>query len=227
MTALKLIVENDFRDFDVILEQENPESIKKLKIRGPYIVSEQKNANGRTYRKSIMESAVNDFKRDFIETGRALGELNHPTHTEIDQKQACHRIIDLVEDGNSWIGTSLVLCSSQDGKIRGTPNGDILASIIQYGGKPGMSTRGVGSINESNVVDAYKMITVDCVSSPSGPGCFINGILESKNFMIDVHGDIIEASYNTLEKNLEKLPRHIDEKNEFLVSVIRSFIESI
>lgn len=224
---LKLITETDFRDYDVIIEQENPDAPKFLKVKGPYIVAEEKNANGRIYKRNIMESSVSTFKKELIDTGRAFGELNHPTHTEIDQKEVCHRVLDLVQEGNIWVGTSIILCSSPDGKIKGTPNGDILASILQHGGKPGMSTRGVGNINESGVVDEYQLITVDCVSNPSGPGCFVNGILEARNFMIDQHGDIVEIAYEKLEKDLMNLPTKMEEKNDHIIKVLKEFIKSI
>ena len=229
MNNLKLIIENEFRDYDVIVEQENPQSPKFMKITGPYIVAEEKNANGRIYKQNIMESAVEDYIDEYIKSGRAMGELNHPTHTEIDQKEVCHRVVDLKQDGNVWTGTSIVLCSSEDGKIKGTPNGDILASILQHGGKPGMSTRGVGNITESGIVDEYKLITIDAVSNPSGPGCYVDGILEAKSFMIDNHGDIVETAYNKLETKLEKMPNSniVTIKEDYMVNIIKEFIKSI
>jgi len=225
MDQLKLIIENDIYDYDIILEQDNANSPKFFKIRGPYVVANQKNANGRVYDASMMECSVNNFVTEMVSTGRALGELNHPDHTEIDPQRVCHRITSLSRDNNQWIGESIVLSSSPDGTIKGTPCGDILAAILQHGGKPGMSTRGVGNIDESGLVNEYKLITVDSVSSPSGPGCFVDGILESKNFMINTHGDIIESAYRQFENGVKNLPSH--EKKAYLETILKKFIESI
>ena len=229
--ALKLIVEHDFFDYDLILEQENKESPKFLKIKGPYIVANKKNANGRIYNLDEMIPEVSRFVTEMVDTGRALGELNHPTSPVIDHSKACHRVTKLTQDGFTWIGESIVLSSSADGTIKGTPNGDILASILQHGGKPGMSTRGIGMVSEcSGMVKQYKIVTVDCVSNPSGPGCFINGILESKDFIINQHGDIVESAYEKFENGLMNIPGHStvsDAGKVYLDSVIREFIKNV
>jgi len=228
---MKLIVENDFNDFDIIIEQENPNKQKSIRVKGPYIVTEKKNANGRVYDEGLMDRCVNEWMKTTVAAGRALGEMNHPPHTEIDQERACHRVTDMVKDGKLWIGESVVLTSSPDGTIKGTPMGDILASIIQHGGKPGMSTRGVGEISESGRIDKdYKLITVDCVANPSGPGCFVNGILESKNFIIDTYGDIIEKQYEKFENGLKDIPTHstrTDLGQAYVQNLIEQFIEGM
>ncbi len=229
--SLKLIVEHDFYDYDLLLEQENANSPKFLKVKGPYIVANKKNANGRVYNLDEMIPEVNRFIVEMVDSGRALGELNHPTSQLIDHSKACHRVTKLSREGNVWIGESIVLSSSADGSIKGTPNGDILASILQHGGKPGMSTRGIGMVSEgTGMVKEYKIITVDCVSNPSGPGCFVNGILESKDFMINVHGAIVESAYDTFENGLADIPGHVttsDIGKQHLELIIRQFINNI
>lgn len=228
---MKLIVENDFNDFDLIIEQENPNAHKFIRVKGPYIVTEQKNANGRVYDKGLMEKCVEEWRKTCVNQGRALGEMNHPPHTDIDQERACHRVTDITQDGKIWIGESVVLTSSPDGSIKGTPMGDILASILQHGGKPGMSTRGVGEISESGRIDKdYKLITVDCVANPSGPGCFVNGILESKEFVVDTYGDIIEKHFEKFENGLKNIPTHsthTDLGKAYVSSLIENFIENM
>ena len=225
--ALKLIIEPDILDYEVILEKENEKSPSSLKIKGPYIVCEKRNTNGRLYKNELMDTVVENYQKDYIDGGRSFGELGHPQSPEINGKDVCHRVMSLVKEGDQWIGTSVVLCSSPDGKVRGTPNGDILASILQYGGKPGMSTRGVGKIRKDGLVERYKLIAPDVVNNPSADGCFVNGILESKSFMIDQYGSIVEMAYEKLEKDLSTLPTKIDEKSEKLVRVIREFIQNI
>lgn len=225
--ALKLITENDIHDYSVILEQENEKSPRTLKIKGPYIVCEKVNTNGRLYKHELMDRVVEDYQKDYIGGGRSFGELGHPQSPEINNKDVCHKVTSLVKDGDIWVGESVVLCSSPDGKIRGTPNGDILASILQYGGKPGMSTRGVGKIRKDGLVEKYKLIAPDVVNNPSAEGCFINGILESKNFMIDQYGTVVEMAYENLDAGLRCLPNRSNEKNDHLEKIIREFIKSI
>lgn len=228
---MKLICESDFHDYDFIIEQQNKESPRFYKIRGPYIIAEKKNANGRKYSRELMEKVVNTFTESMINTGRAFGELNHPPHTNINFERVCHRVTGLKQEGNMWIGESIVLSSSADGSIKATPMGDILASILQHGGKPGVSTRGVGEINENNEIkDNFSLIAIDAVSDPSGPGCFVNGILESKSFMINTHGDIIEQAYVNLENGLKEIPSHsikTDEGKIYVESLLNKFLNSI
>ena len=135
----------------------------------------------------------------------------------------------------NWVGSSIVLASDPVHNIKGTPKGDIAAALINYGTKLGFSTRGVGEINEStNEVTEFHLCTIDLVSNPSigifcdsnGNRC-VNGILESKNFMIDTHGAVVECAYGKLEKKLEKLPKHSDAKQELLGNAVASFFKNL
>ena len=226
MSPLKLIVENDYHDFEVIVEQANPNEHKTIKVKGPYLVANKKNANNRVYTRDILEKAVKDFGDKMIKTNRAMGELNHPTHTVIDPRQVCHKINSLIQDNDTWIGESTILSTSADGKIKGTPNGDILASIIQHGARPGMSSRGVGEIGRGGKIDKeYALVTIDSVLDPSGPGCFVEGILESKDFMINTHGEIVEMAFDNFEKGIYTLPKK--ERDEYLYSCFTNFVKNI
>jgi hypothetical protein len=220
---MKLICEHElnFQHLHILEEQKNNGEGKSIKVVGPYIVTEEKNANGRVYNKEHMMEAVKKYYEEFIKTSRSVGELNHPESVEIDYNNACHLITNLKQDGNIWIGESTILS--------GTPKGDLLAGLITNGVKVGMSTRGVGDVDSSGNVGAYNLITVDVVSNPSAgkQGAWVNGIFESKNFLIDAYGDIIEEGYNKLEKDLSKLPKKIDSKNEKIVNSIKDFIKLI
>jgi len=219
MNTLKLISEVVTYDFDIIEEQANEHQSRKMMLRGPMIITEKKNGNGRTYLTPIMEKSVDLFQKDFIDTSRAVGELNHPTSIDVNFNNACHLITELKQEQNIWIGQSNVLL--------GTIKGDLLAGLLNNGVKVGMSTRGVGNINDRKEVDQYKLITVDVVHEPSGPGCFMEGILESKNYMINEHGDIVEIAYDKLERKIMNLPRHSDEKSQQIAEAIRSFLTTI
>jgi len=216
-TYLKLIQETALYDLVILQEQENVHAPKRYRFKGPYAVAEQENANRRKYPERVLDEAVHHYIKDYINTSRAVGELNHSDKAEVDYNNACHKILSMEKDGKQWIGESQVLL--------GTPKGDLLGGLLMNEVKVGVSTRGVGSImKENNTVNVYKLITVDVVYDPSAPGAFVDGILESKNFMINNHGDIIEVAYTNLEKSLNSLPTK--NANEFLIDAINKYLNS-
>jgi len=230
---LKLITDEHItlNDIEYITEQTNSNAPKFIKIKGPYIVAERRNANKRLYKRNLMENSIKEYVDHKINSGRGYGELNHPPSSEVNMDRACHIIQSLTPyetDKNIWIGESVIL-SSSNGRI-GTPCGDIVASIIQHGGKVGVSTRGVGEINEDNIVEKdYKLICVDVVTEPS-IGDFCDGILESKNFMINTHGEVVEYAYEKLNKQLKTIPSGTTlsiEGKQHMYRILKEFINSI
>lgn len=234
MNFMKLIHEDIFCDYEIINEQKNPDAPKFLKIKGPYIVTEKKNINGRIYSRELMIETVKEFKTNWIDTKRAYAELNHPNYAVIDPTKACDLCTSLEQDKNDpniWIGESVVCSTDHKHNIIGTPNGDIVASLLQHGGRIGKSTRGVGQISEASKVDKnYKLITIDTVVDPSGPGCFVEGILESKNFMINNYGDIVEMAYDSFENGIKNIPGHSTKTligEAYVVGLFDNFIKNI
>ncbi len=218
---LKLIVENDINDVKVITEKvESGGSIIKLK--GPYIIADKLNGNKRKYDYQTLKPVVDSFIKEYVDKNRALGELEHPEYAHINPERSAVRITSLIEDNKTWIGESIVLASDPKRGVRGTPQGDILASLIQYNTSLGFSTRGVGQVDEG-VVKNYKLCTIDCVANPS-IGEFVDGILESKDFMINTHGTIVEASYDMLQKGLNNMQRSSNEK---IYTLLKSFLNEI
>jgi len=215
---LKLIVEDNFFDYDIIVEQQNPNKPKNLKIRGPYIVTGKKNQNDRSYDEGVMEQTVNDYQTMILDK-RAVGELNHPKSVSVDYERGCHKITSLTKDGNIWIGESNVL--------RGLPKGDILYHLLENDVKVGMSTRGVGKADSYGRVTQYKLIAVDAVSDPSADEAWVDGILESKDYMINTYGDVVEVAYDILNKNLSHIPNTSTEKDEYIVECLKKFLKSI
>jgi uncharacterized linocin/CFP29 family protein len=69
---MKLIRE-EIEKVEVITEEKNGK--KLLYIQGPFLQTEQKNRNGRVYRRSVMEREVKRYADEHISKGRALGEL--------------------------------------------------------------------------------------------------------------------------------------------------------
>jgi hypothetical protein len=224
-TYLKLIVEDDFNDYKTVITENAETGTKKIKLVGPYIVADKNNNNKRKYIYDELKPEVDRFIKEVVECNRALGELEHPKYAHINPERAAIKIESLVlnESEKTWTGTSVVLASDPKNNIKGTPMGDILASLVQYGTKLGFSTRGVGTIEDA-IVKNYRITTVDCVTNPS-IGEFVEGILESKSFIVNTHGMILEANYNELEENLKKI--HRKNKQEQLKKIVSTFVNNI
>lgn len=206
-------------------------------IEGVYAVADSTNGNGRSYPYELLKEEIDRFTEEMVKTGRALGELEHPSYAEINPAESAIRILDLWEDNKTWVGKSCILASAPEFGIRGTPKGDILLSLVQYGTKMGFSTRAVGDLNEDETkVTDMKLCTIDCVGNPSiGSFCqsngdrFVNGILESKNFVISNHGEIYEAPYRKLESRLSKRPNTFitEKRNADLFKAVDCFFKSL
>jgi hypothetical protein len=152
------------------------------KNKTPYIVgvfasAEVKNANGRKYRKDILDREVNKFIDEKIKTKTAWGELLHPESGEINLDRAAIMVESLEWRGNDVIGKA---------KILSTPMGEIVKSLVREG-NIGISSRGLGTVNESGYVNEdFTLLCWDIVADASNPGSkFMNGILEGKTFEIN------------------------------------------
>jgi hypothetical protein len=224
-TYLKLIVESDFNDYKTIITENSETGVKKIKLVGPYIIADKNNNNKRRYIYDELKPEVERFIKEIVECNRALGELEHPKYAHINPERAAIKIESLVlnESEKTWIGESVVLATDTKNNIKGTPMGDILASLVQYGTKLGFSTRGVGTIEDA-IVKNYRITTVDCVTNPS-IGEFVEGILESKSFIVNTHGMILEANYNEFEESLKKLQRK--NKAEQLKKIVGVFVSKL
>lgn len=215
--SLRLLVETPASEeqFEYIEEQKNIKGQSVMKIRGPYMACEEVNKNKRIYTESDMAREVDRYVQEMVIPKRALGELNHPASAEVDLERACHMVTSLRKDGNVIYGESVVLT---------TPVGMIVRSLINDGVKVGMSSRALGQLEEQsdgiNRVNEMRLIAVDCVADPSCPKAFVNGILESKQFVLGIDGKL-EEFYDKLESNIKNLPRR--DVESFLKEQIISF----
>lgn len=165
-----------------------------------------------------MAKEVQRYNEEFVSKNRALGELEHPQSATVNSERACHLITELHMEGNKVIGKS---------KILSTPLGEVMKCLIRDGVKMGMSSRALGSLVEKggvNHVENMKLIAVDAVADPSAPGAFVNGILESKSFVLKQNG-LYEEVYDTFESRLTQLPRR--DVDLHLREAIIHFINSI
>lgn len=199
---LNLLVEKpDLEDnFEYIVEENNRKEPSTMFIKGPYMMAEGVNKNKRLYPIDELRMEVTRYNEEMVEPGRAMGELNHPTSADVDLERACHIVTELYEENNVFYGKSKVLT---------TPCGQIVRSLINDGVKVGMSSRALGTLEESrghNVVRNMRLVAVDCVADPSFPKAFVNGILESKQWVVTQEGKY-EELYEKLSKSLVNLPR--------------------
>lgn len=234
MKELRLITEK-VNDVQILCEN-SPDKPRTLKFKGIFLQSEKRNGNNRIYPYKELKPEVDRFVEEMVKTNRALQELEHPERCDINPDRACARILSLEEDNKQWIGESVILCSDEKHNVHGTVCGDILAGIASYGTAFGVSSRAMGEVNKDGIVSDLHLVTADVVLNPSiGEMCnsnanrFVNGILESKSFVIDTHGRIVEHAYEKLEKKLSRMPntRISSKKAEYLGAAVTEFFNSL
>lgn len=197
---MKLIAEYVDQDLACIVEK-NEAGDKSYVIEGVFAQAEQKNRNGRIYPKAIMESAVNKYVKEQVAQKRAVGELNHPEGPTVNLDKVSHLITDLKFEGNDVIGKASIL---------DTPNGKIVKGLLDGGVKLGVSTRGMGSLENRGgvmyVKEDFLLNTVDIVQDPSAPGAFVNGIMEGVDWVWN-NGVIEPQVIEEMETEIKTAPK--------------------
>ena len=205
---------------DVQYIQEEKNGKKDLYIEGVFLQSNLKNRNGRVYPKEIMQKEVARYTEQQIDKNRALGELGHPDGPTVNLDRVSHMIVSLKENGDNWIGKA---------KILDTPMGKVAASLIEAGAQLGVSSRGLGSIKErsgvSEVQDDFMLATAaDIVSDPSAPDAFVQGIMESREWVM-VDGVWAAREVEQAQKIIESASSHELETTK--MAVFSSFLEKV
>ena len=196
---MKLI--SEFTDQRLEFVTENTDGTKKYVIEGIFAQAEQKNRNGRIYSKSVMEKALDKYNEDQVSKGRAVGELNHPSGPTVNLDKVSHSIKKLDLEGNDVMGKATIL---------DTPMGNIVKGLLDGGVQLGVSTRGMGSLEQRNGANYVKgdflLNAVDIVQDPSAPSAFVNGIMEGVEWVWN--NGIIEAqAIERMETEIKKAPR--------------------
>ena len=216
---MKLITE-EIEQVEVIVENRNGK--KNLFIEGVFLQSEMKNRNGRMYPKSTLAREVGRYNENFVEKGRALGELGHPDGPTVNLDRVSHKIVSLKESGNNFVGKA---------KILSTPMGKIASNLLGEGVKLGVSSRGVGSLQKTregiNVVgeDFTLATAADIVADPSAPDAFVDGIMEGKDWVWD--GGILRERLAT--KTYKQINTLVDQNklDEKKLSVFEDFLANL
>ena len=184
---------------------------KKYSIRGPFMQAEVKNRNGRIYPMPVLEKEVAKYNKNFVQQNRAFGELGHPDGPTVNLERVSHRITSLRPDGQNFIG---------EAKIMDTPMGKIVKNLMDEDCKLGVSSRGMGSLDERGGAkyvrdDFYLATAADIVADPSAPNAFVEGIMEGKEWVWN-NGALIESELVELKRKFDVKQRNRDVKMESL-----------
>ena len=205
MYTVKLISESA-EDVEYIVE-EKENGKKNYKIRGIFMQADVKNRNGRVYPLDVLQKEVAKYNKNFIRENRAFGELGHPEGPTVNLERVSHMVTELHPDGKNFIG---------EAKIMETPMGKIVKNLIDEGAKLGVSSRGMGSLEQKNGAnyvrdDFYLATAADIVADPSAPNAFVEGIMEGKEWVWD-HGSLVEAHVAEMKKVFDVKKRQRDAK---------------
>jgi len=197
MSTVKLISE-EISDVEYLTEEQE-DGKKNYKIKGIFMQADLKNRNGRVYPMEILQKEVNRYNKEYIKENRAFGELGHPDGPTVNLERASHMITALYPDGKNFIG---------EAKILSTPMGNIVKNLMDEGAKLGVSSRGMGSLDQKNGAnyvrnDFYLATAADIVADPSAPSAFVEGIMEGKEWVWD-HGALVEAELAQAKERINK-----------------------
>ncbi len=173
---------------------------KNLYIEGTFLVGDKVNKNNRMYKMDTLRNEVTRYNEEYIKTNRALGELGHPDTPSLNLERVSHKIVSLVEDGNTFYGKALIL---------ETPYGQIVKNFLENDVSIGVSSRALGSVIQTRegynlVQDDLRLATAaDIVADPSAPGAFVNGIMENKEWMM-VEGHFVEKDFDYAKSQIKK-----------------------
>jgi len=177
---MKLITER-IEEVQYITEAKEDGS-KNFYIEGIFLQSAIKNRNGRMYPEEVMDKEVGRYIKEAVDAKTALGELGHPNGPQINLDRVSHRIVELRKDGSNYVGKAI---------ISETPMGNIAKGIMGCGGRLGVSSRGMGTVKPNKdgineVQSDFRLATAaDIVADPSAPDAWVNGIMESMEWVYD------------------------------------------
>ena len=214
---MKLITEMN-QDVKFLTEKKE-DGTKSVYIEGIFMQAEKPNRNGRMYGRGIMEREVQKYQ-ELINEKRSLGELGHPPNPSINLNQVSHMITGLKFEGNDIHGKA---------KILDTPMGKIAKNFIEEGVRLGVSSRGLGSVRLNKegineVQDDFHLATVDIVADPSAPDAFVQGIMESAEWILE-NGVWKAIQIEQAQNNIRKASKA--DLNKVKLQVFEQFLRAI
>lgn len=224
--ALKLITET-INDVKALVEEVATDAGKKKAyfIEGIFMQGNKENQNGRVYPTPTLAREMQRYQKEYIDRNRAFGELGHPDSPTVNLDRVSHMITGLQQDGDNFVGRAKVMVH--------TPMGNIVKALIDEGAQLGVSSRGLGSLDQRNgimeVQDDFHFSTVDIVADPSAPDAFVRGIMEGKSWVWE-SGALKECAVEELAQNIERvhLPTvSAEERSAVLVESFHQFLSAL
>jgi hypothetical protein len=214
---MKLICEVN-EEIEILTEEKNGQ--KAYFIEGTFLQGDIKNRNGRVYEFKMLKDKVEQYRKEFVEQKRAFGELGHPDGPTINLERVSHMIMELGPDGKNFYGKA---------KIMDTPYGKIVKNLMDEGAKLGVSSRGVGSLEEKNganyVKDDFRLSTAaDIVADPSAPDAFVRGVMEGREWIYE-NGLLVAKEIDEIKDTIRKTSsRKLEEQ---MVKAFQRFINRL
>ena len=216
---MKLITE-EIEKVELIVEEKNGK--KNLFIEGIFLQANKPNRNKRLYEMNILEKEVKRYNENFVQKGRALGELGHPDGPTVNLDRVSHKITMLERRGDNFVGKA---------KILETPMGKIASNLLSEGVSLGVSSRGVGSLRPTS--EGYSLVgedfmlatAADIVADPSAPDAFVQGVMEGKEWVWD--GGILREQL--AEKTHKRINTLVDQKvlDEHKLNLFQEFLSNL
>lgn len=202
-----------------VLVEDGPQG-KNYFIEGTFLQGNLKNRNGRIYPIDVLKEEVDRYVKEYVNTGRAMGELSHPENPSINLERVSHMIKELRQDGNNFVGKA---------KIMDTPYGKIVKNLMDEGARLGVSSRGLGTLQEKDGVNYvgkdFRLVTAaDIVADPSAPDAFVRGIMENKEWVYE-NGIIKEKDIEEIKVKISNTPSR--KLQEVAIKEFEKFIRKI
>ena len=196
---------------DVKFLKEEDEKGKTYKIKGIFMQGDIKNRNGRVYPVEVLKDEIDRYNQKFVSKKRAYGELGHPEGPTVNLDRVSHMVTSLKQDGSNFIG---------EAKVMDTPMGKIVKNIMDEGGTLGVSSRGMGSLEQKNGANYVKKdfmlaAAADIVADPSAPNAFVQGIMEGKEWIWN-NGILKEVDVAEIQEDIERGVRSRNAKYQAL-----------
>ena len=170
----QLLIEHMPFKVDKLLVEQSIKENKPLRVGGVIQRAGVKNHNGRIYEQKILEREIKKYIDGPVREKRALGELDHPESSVINLNNVSHNIVEVTMKGGDVHGVVEILT---------TPSGNILKELFRCGVTVGISSRGMGSVEENAdgvlmVQEDFDLLCFDMVSTPSTPGAYMTPMNE-------------------------------------------------